>query len=80
MTRLIDLSADEARAHFLKGSSYFNGDMPGYISFEPLLGEVASQLNGAGFAQHQKEQSWRFAQRQLQLCRQQGWEVCMEAV
>jgi hypothetical protein len=28
MKRLIDLSSEEARGHFLKGSNYFNGDFP----------------------------------------------------
>lgn len=51
MKRLIDLSSEEARAHFLKGSSYFNGDLPRYISFEPILSEVASILNGGNYAQ-----------------------------
>lgn len=51
MKRLIDLSNEEARAHFLKGSSYFNGDLPRYISFEPILSEVASILNGGNYAQ-----------------------------
>ena len=51
MKRLIDLSNEEARAHFLKGSSYFNGDMPRYISFEPILKNVAAVLNGGSFAQ-----------------------------
>ena len=46
MKRLIDLSNEEARAHFLKGSSYFNGDMPRYISFEPILSGVAAVLKG----------------------------------
>lgn len=54
MKRLIDLSCEEARAHFLKGSSYFNGDMPSYISFEPILTDVAAVLNGGTFA-HFKE-------------------------
>ncbi len=49
MKRLIDLTNEEARAHFLKGSSYFNGDMPRYISFEPMLAEVAAVLNGGIF-------------------------------
>lgn len=52
MKRLIDLSNEEARAHFLKGSSYFNGDMPRYISFEPILKEVAAILNGGSFNEH----------------------------
>lgn len=49
MKRLIDLSHEEAHVHFLKGSSYFNGDLPQYISFEPLLKEVATILNGRNF-------------------------------
>lgn len=51
MKRLIDLSNEEARSHFLKGSSYFNGDMPRYISFEPILSDVAAILNGGNYAQ-----------------------------
>lgn len=51
MKRLIDLSNEEAKGHFLKGSSYFNGDMPSYISFEPLLADVAAALNSGTFAQ-----------------------------
>ena len=51
MKRLIDLSNEEARAHFLKGSSYFNGDIPRYISFEPILVDVAKILNGGNYAQ-----------------------------
>ena len=37
MPQIIELSSADARAHFLKGSSYFNGDFPRYISFEPIL-------------------------------------------
>ena len=44
--RLLDLSNEAAKVHFLKGSSYFNGDLPQYINFEPILQEVASTLNG----------------------------------
>ncbi len=51
MKRLVDLSNEEAKAHFLKGSSYFNGDMPRYISFEPMLADVARVLNGGTFSQ-----------------------------
>lgn len=51
MKRLIDLSNEEARAHFLKGSSYFNGDLPKYISFEPILNDVSAVLKGANYAQ-----------------------------
>lgn len=51
MKRLIDLSNEDARAHFLKGSSYFNGDLPQYISFEPILNAVSAALKGASFTQ-----------------------------
>jgi RNA-directed DNA polymerase len=47
MKKLIELTADEARNHFLKGSSYFNSDLPDYISFEPILKEVNEVLNGS---------------------------------
>ena len=46
MIRLIDLSAQEAKNHFLKGSSYFNNDFPPYISFEPIITEVELILAG----------------------------------
>ena len=49
MKRLIELSSDEARSHFLKGSSYFNADIPSYISFEPILTDVAAVLNGGHY-------------------------------
>ena len=46
MTRLVDLSNEEVKKHFLKGSSYFNGDLPNYISFEPIINSVETVLNG----------------------------------
>jgi len=49
MKRLVELSNEEARKHFLKGSSYFNGDIPSYISFEPILNEVEGVLNGRNY-------------------------------
>ncbi len=49
MKRLVDLSNEEARKHFLKGSSYFNGDIPNYISFEPILTEVDAILKGGTY-------------------------------
>lgn len=49
MKKLIELSCEEARKHFLKGSSYFNGDMPSYISFEPILTDVAAVLSGGRY-------------------------------
>ena len=51
MKRLIDLSNEDARAHFLKGSSYFNGDLPKYISFEPILKDVSAALKGGNYVQ-----------------------------
>jgi RNA-directed DNA polymerase len=49
MKKLIDLTNEEARKHFLKGSSYFNLDMPNYISFEPILNNVVSILSGNNY-------------------------------
>lgn len=49
MKELIKLTNEEARKHFLKSSSYFNGDMPSYISFEPILEDVAEMLNGKSY-------------------------------
>lgn len=55
MKRVIDLTSAEAQAHFMKGSSYFNGDLPQYLSFEPLLAAVASVLKGGTFHQFQSK-------------------------
>lgn len=52
MKRLIDLSCDDARNHFLKGSSYFKEDLPSYISFEPILSTVAAALKGGGYLEN----------------------------
>ncbi|EDT01878.1 conserved hypothetical protein [Burkholderia ambifaria IOP40-10] len=49
MKKIIDLTAKEAAEHFLKGSSYFNGDFPDYISFQPILADVSAVLNGESF-------------------------------
>jgi hypothetical protein len=46
MKRLIDVGPQVARQHFLKGSSYFHGDFPDYISFEPILRKVDELLKG----------------------------------
>lgn len=53
MKRLVDLSNEDVKKHFLKGSSYFNGDLPSYISFEPILNDVATVLNGGNYAAFQ---------------------------
>ena len=55
MKRLIDLTNDEAKQHFLKCSSYFNGDLPKYISFQPLITAVSEVMNGSGFNQFKSE-------------------------
>jgi len=49
MKRIIDLTNEEAREHFLKGSSYFSGDFPKYISFEAILSDVGKVLNGGTY-------------------------------
>lgn len=46
MKRLVDLTNEEAKKHFLKASSYFNADLPSYISFEEILENVATVLDG----------------------------------
>lgn len=53
MKRLIELSNEEARHHFLKGSSYFNSDMPSYISFDPILNKVNEFLGGKSYPDFQ---------------------------
>lgn len=50
MKQLIDLTGEEARLHFLKGSSYFNGDFPKYISFKPILEQVALVLSKKSYS------------------------------
>lgn len=49
MNKVISLTAEAAKNHFLKGSSYFNGDLPKYISFEPILNEVDTILGEKTF-------------------------------
>ena len=49
MSKLINLSAEKAKAHFMKGSSYFNGDLPDYISFEPILKDISVALGDRDF-------------------------------
>jgi len=50
MKSILSISGNEAKQHFLKGSSYFNGDFPDYISFEPILKSVEILLKGNGYA------------------------------
>ncbi len=49
MKKIIELSSDEAKTHFLKGNSYFNADMPPYINFGPILSDVATVLGGKNY-------------------------------
>lgn len=53
MKRIIDLSNEEAKEHFLKKSSYFNNDIPSYISFEPILKDVISLLGDGNYRDFQ---------------------------
>lgn len=46
MTRLVDLTNEEAKNYFLKASSYFKEDLPSYICFESILKDVAKVLDG----------------------------------
>lgn len=55
MHRLIDLNNDEVKNHFLKSSSYFNGDLPKYISFQPIISAVSSVMNANSFTQYKSE-------------------------
>ena len=54
MPKLIQLQSSDARAHLLKGSSYFNGDFPKYISFEPILKDVEALLAGGSYKAFKK--------------------------
>ncbi len=61
MKRLIDANRDEARAYFLRGSSYFKGDFPEYITFEPILAEVSEVLSGNRLSDLQAEKPSKFS-------------------
>lgn len=49
MKKLTELTAAEAKAHFLKDASYFNGDFPDYLNFGPIITDVADALKGGHF-------------------------------
>ena len=55
MKRLVDVTGEEARRHFLKGSSYFNNDLPKHLSFQPIIDGVASVLGGKGYASFERD-------------------------
>ncbi|TWT35908.1 Reverse transcriptase (RNA-dependent DNA polymerase) [Posidoniimonas corsicana] len=80
---VLDLSASEARAFFLKHDSYCNFDLPGYFSFDSLLQGVSRELVGKDLrglrssdprdlddASHTilSNKDGRFAWRPIQLC------------
>lgn len=51
---IVEVDHLTARAHFLRGSSYFRDDLPSYLSVEPLLAEVDSALDGKPFSGFQR--------------------------
>ncbi|MCF8054570.1 MAG: RNA-directed DNA polymerase [Deltaproteobacteria bacterium] len=55
MKQLIECSNKEAREHFLKRSSYFTSDLPDYISFEPILKDVADVLKDKSYNEFKNE-------------------------
>ncbi len=57
MKQLLDLNNEAAKKHFLKDSSYFNGDLPNYISFAPILAKVDLELDGRSFVQFKNGKS-----------------------
>ena len=46
---IIKLSGPKARKYFLKGSSYFQDDIPEYLSFEPILKSVSDELGSRSY-------------------------------
>lgn len=45
--RVIDLTPERAREHFLRDSTYFSSDVPAYLSFEPVLKSVIATRSAA---------------------------------
>lgn len=45
---IMELSAEESRAFFLKNESYFNADLPEYINFERILKKVGTIMINSG--------------------------------
>ena len=60
MKKIIDLSNEEAKKHFIKGTSYFNSDLPDYISFEPILNNVIEVLGDGNYRDFQSENPGKF--------------------
>lgn len=55
MKKLTELTNEEVKQHFLKCSSYFNGDLPKYISFQPIITAVYEVMNGGSFSQFKSQ-------------------------
>jgi hypothetical protein len=50
MNNILSLNYDEAKFFFLKHKSYINVDLPPYVKFDGLLGEISNNiLNGKNF-------------------------------
>ena len=62
MKKIVELSNDEAREYFFKGSSYFNSDLPNYIGLEHGLKEWRRFLKPGGYIAV-SEGSWFTAER-----------------
>ena len=50
MKPLSEVSSAEAKSYFLKNKSYFNGDLPTYINFSPLLIKIDKILDGVDYS------------------------------
>lgn len=61
MKKIVELSNEEARQHFLKGSSYFNASLPSYINFEPILTNVTAVLNEGNYAAFKSANPYDFS-------------------
>lgn len=44
MPSILSLTADNAKKFFLRGTSYFNGDLPSYFSFDALLLAISDTI------------------------------------
>lgn len=82
MVNITSLTPSAAKAHFLKGESYFNSDTPPYMKFDALLKDVKSLMGDESYSSFQKSapakhqdvnyrfitnKDGRFAWRQLEL-------------
>jgi RNA-directed DNA polymerase len=49
--KLADCTPAEAKAYFLKGSTYFNSDLPTYFGFDTFLAELDAVMAGRNYKQ-----------------------------